>query len=273
MVSVSTNNGALTARYHAGLMSANAGKALQRLSSGERLNGSGDDAAGLAVASKMRSQIRGLHAALKNTAQGISLLQTAAEGMQTSEKMVQRIRELAVQSHNGTYTDNDRMNLQFEADSLLDQLAQNVEGTKFNDINLIDGSYERFMRVGNSNSDVIKVAIDGVGIKTSVTGDSLASGASKKVLVPSTQTLGTSAINIPEASFAASGISNPVYKASSIATGVSEDGGVSESASLLYSSLSIAVSSRASGTTSSDIRASSEAIGVSLPDRQNPTML
>ena len=129
MVSVSTNNGALTARYHAGLMSANAGKALQRLSSGERINGSGDDAAGLAVASKMRSQIRGLHAALKNTAQGISLLQTAAEGMQTSEKMVQRIRELAVQSHNGTYTDNDRMNLQFEADSLLNQLAQNVEGT------------------------------------------------------------------------------------------------------------------------------------------------
>ena len=57
MVSVSTNNGALTARYHAGLMSANAGKALQRLSSGERINGSGDDAAGLAVASKMRSQI------------------------------------------------------------------------------------------------------------------------------------------------------------------------------------------------------------------------
>ena len=135
MVSVSTNNGALTACYHAGLMSANAGKALQRLSSGERINGSGDDAAGLAVASKMRSQIRGLHAALKNTAQGISLLQTAAEGMRTSEKMVQRIRELAVQSHNGTYTDNDRMNLQFEADSLLNQLAQNAEGTQFNDIN------------------------------------------------------------------------------------------------------------------------------------------
>lgn len=138
MVFVSTNGGALTARYHARLTGANSSKAVQMLASGARINGAGDDAAGLAVASKMKSQLRGLHAAMLNTSQGISLLQTAAEGMQTAEKLVQRIRELAVQSHNGTYTDNDRMNLQFEADSLLNQLAQNVEGTKFNDINLID---------------------------------------------------------------------------------------------------------------------------------------
>ncbi|MBL6605057.1 MAG: flagellin, partial [Alphaproteobacteria bacterium] len=271
MVFVSTNGGALTARYHARLTGANSSKAVQMLASGARINGAGDDAAGLAVASKMKSQLRGLHAAMLNTSQGISLLQTAAEGMQTAEKLVQRIRELAVQSHNGTYTDNDRMNLQFEADSLLNQLTQNVEGTKFNDINLIDGSYERFMRVGNANSDVVRVAIDGVGIKTSIKGDSLASGTSTKVLVPSSQSSGTSSVNFPQTSFAASGTSELIYKATSTASGVSVDGSDNTPALLASTEVSVAASSHASGTTSVVVPATAATTGTSIPDRQNPT--
>jgi len=271
MVSVSTNGGALTARYHARLTGANSSKAVQMLASGARINGAGDDAAGLAVASKMKSQLRGLHAAMLNTSQGISLLQTAAEGMQTAEKLVQRIRELAVQSHNGTYTDNDRMNLQFEADSLLNQLTQNVEGTKFNDINLIDGSYERFMRVGNANSDVVRVAIDGVGIKTSIKGDSLASGTSTKVLVPSSQSSGTSSVNFPQTSFAASGTSELIYKATSTASGISVDGRDNTPAALASTEVSVAASSHASGTTSVVVPATAATTGTSIPDRQNPT--
>ena len=108
---------------------------MRMLFSGLRVNSAAEDAAGLAVASKMKSQIRGLHAAFKNTSDGMSLLQAAQEGMQNSMEMVQRLRELAVQSHNGTYSDKDRVNLQYEADSLLSQLQKNADNTKFNGLN------------------------------------------------------------------------------------------------------------------------------------------
>ena len=97
-------------------------RAQLRLSSGLRVNSAADDAAGLAVANKMASQLRGMNIALKNTADGISLLQAAIAGMNTSLDISQRIRELAVQSHNGVYTDDDRSNLQLEVDDLVAEL-------------------------------------------------------------------------------------------------------------------------------------------------------
>jgi len=211
VMTVSTNIGALTARYHAGLTATKSLKNTSMLSSGTRVNSAGDDAAGLAVASKMKSQIRGLHAALKNTSDGISLLQSAHEGMQSSMEMVQRLRELAVQSHSGTYTDKDRLNLQFEADSLLDQLQQNADTTKFNEVNLLDGTYESYMRVGNEDAQTVTIAIDGIGVQTSIKGESFASGSAVKILSATTQASGTSAVDFPEIALGVTAGSQPLY--------------------------------------------------------------
>ena len=93
-----------------------------RLASGLRVNSSADDAAGLAVSNKMVSQLRGMGSALKNTSDGISLIQTAIAGMQTSLEITQRLRELALQSHNGVYVSGDRSNIQSEADELIGEL-------------------------------------------------------------------------------------------------------------------------------------------------------
>ena len=140
MVNINTNTGALMAARAAQFIQRNADKAALRLSSGLRVNSSADDAAGLAVSNKMVSQLKGMGSALKNTSDGISLIQTAIAGMQTSLEISQRLRELALQSHNGVYVDGDRNNIQIEADELLGELSRIASHTKFNDINLLDGS-------------------------------------------------------------------------------------------------------------------------------------
>ena len=112
MLNINTNFGSLMAANSAKLVQRNVDSAGLRLSSGLRVNSSADDAAGLAVSNKMVSQLRGMDAALKNTTDGISLLQTAIAGMQNSLDIAQRMRELALQSHNGVYVDGDRANMQ-----------------------------------------------------------------------------------------------------------------------------------------------------------------
>ena len=107
------------------------------VASGKRINSASDDAAGLAVSNKLKSQIGGMQTAFKNTADGISLLQAALAGMQTSLDISHRLRELAVQSHNGAYTDSDRQNLQDEMLSLQGELQRIAEATTFNNINLL----------------------------------------------------------------------------------------------------------------------------------------
>ena len=164
MTVINTNTGALMAARQGQTMQSRVQTAQLRLSSGLRVNSAADDAAGLAVANKMQSQLRGMNIALKNTADGLSLLQTAIAGMQTSLDISQRLRELAVQSHNGVYTNDDRNNLQMEATTLVAELNKIATNTKFNDVNLLDGTYDRDMRVGNTNAEVVRVTIDGMGI-------------------------------------------------------------------------------------------------------------
>ena len=174
MVYINTNTGALMAARSAQFVQRNADTASLRLSSGLRVNSSADDAAGLAVSNKMVSQIRGLETALKNTSDGISLIQTAIAGMQTSLEITQRLRELALQSHNGVYVDGDRNNIQLEADELLGELTRVATHTKFNGINLLDGSYSKDIRVGNTNPEIVNVTIDGMGINKHIEGESYA---------------------------------------------------------------------------------------------------
>ena len=113
MTVINTNVGALQARTYAVRADSNVTRAMERLSSGLRINSAADDAAGLAVANKMESQIRGMNMAIRNSQDGISLVQTAESAMGEINNMVIRMK-LAVQMNNGVYTDADRSNAQLE---------------------------------------------------------------------------------------------------------------------------------------------------------------
>lgn len=116
-------------------------KNLQKLSSGYKINSAADDAAGLAISEKMRSQIRGLDQATNNANDGISLVQTAEGALNETASILQRMKELATQASNGTYqNDVDRANLQKEVDSLTSEIDRISSATNFNKINLLDGS-------------------------------------------------------------------------------------------------------------------------------------
>ncbi|MFV0441125.1 MAG: flagellin [Lachnospirales bacterium] len=115
-------------------------KASARLSSGERINSAADDAAGLAISEKMRSQIRGLDMASKNAQDGVSLVQTAEGGLAEIDNMVQRIRELTVQSANDTNTTEDRSKIDLEIQALADEIGSMADRVEFNEKKLINGS-------------------------------------------------------------------------------------------------------------------------------------
>jgi flagellin len=119
--------------------SMNTQKSLEKLSSGLKINKAGDDAAGLAISEKMRGQIRGLEMASKNSQDGISLIQTAEGALNETHSILQRMRELAVQSSNDTNTATDRTRLQEETDELAKEITRISNNTEFNTKKLLDG--------------------------------------------------------------------------------------------------------------------------------------
>jgi len=123
-------------------------KNMEKLSSGLRINRAGDDASGLAVSEKLRSQIRGLNQASTNAQNGISFIQTTEGYLQETQDILQRIRELAVQSANGIYTDEDRMYIQVEVSQLVDEVDRIASHAQFNGMNVLTG---RFARVISDN--------------------------------------------------------------------------------------------------------------------------
>ena len=118
-------------------------KSLERLSSGYRINSARDDSAGLAISEKMRTQISGLEQASRNAADGISVIQTAEGALVEVESMLQRMRELAVQSANGIYTTEDRIAIQAEINQLNEEITRISETTEFNTMTLLDGNIDR----------------------------------------------------------------------------------------------------------------------------------
>ena len=118
-------------------------KSTEKLSSGLQINRAGDNAAGLAISEKMRSQIRGLSQATKNANDGISLIQTAEGGLNETHAILQRMRELAVQASNDTNTIEDRKSIQKEIDQLKSEIDRISDTTEFNTKTLLDGSCER----------------------------------------------------------------------------------------------------------------------------------
>ena len=118
-------------------------KNMEKLSSGLRINRAGDDASGLAVSEKMRSQIRGLNQASTNAQNGISFIQTTEGYLQESQDILQRIRELAVQASNGIYTEEDRLYIQVEVSALVDEIDRIASHAQFNGMNLLTGRFGR----------------------------------------------------------------------------------------------------------------------------------
>lgn len=134
----------------------------ERLSSGLRINSAKDDAAGLSISNRLTSQIRGINQAVRNGGEGISLAQTAEGALEETTNILQRIRELAVQSANDSNNSSDRESLQAEVDQLVDELDKIAEGTNLNGINLIDGSFlDRNLQLGPKSGERLSVSIQG----------------------------------------------------------------------------------------------------------------
>ena len=140
---INHNMSAMFAQRSQGIQDLNQQKSMEKLSSGMRINRAGDDASGLAVSEKMRSQIRGLNQASTNAENGISFIQTTEGYLQETTDIVQRIRELAVQSSNGIYSDEDRMQIQVEVSSLIAEVDRIASTAQFNGMNMLTGRFAR----------------------------------------------------------------------------------------------------------------------------------
>lgn len=137
---INHNLNAMNAHRNMSTNNVNAGKSMEKLSSGLRINRAGDDAAGLAISEKMRGQIRGLDQAGRNAQDGISLIQTAEGALNETHSILQRMRELAVQASNDTNTDTDRSEIQKEINQLTSEINRIGNTTEFNTQKLIDGT-------------------------------------------------------------------------------------------------------------------------------------
>jgi flagellin len=139
-------------------------KSTEKLSSGYRINRAGDDAAGLSISEKMRSQIRGLNKASDNAEDGISLIQTAEGALNETHSILQRMNELATQAANDTNTTTDRTAIQAEITQLASEIDRIKETTQFNTMNLLDGSFtSKNLQIGALSGQTLAVSISGVG--------------------------------------------------------------------------------------------------------------
>ncbi len=157
---INTNVASLNAQRNLSSSQNSLGTTLQRLSSGLRVNSAKDDAAGLAIAERMNTQVRGMSVASRNANDAISLAQTAEGALGTIGDSLQRMRELAVQSANGTNTDKDRVSLQAEFSQLQSEITRVISGTKFNDTELFTASTAFAFQVGagtNTSTDQVTV--------------------------------------------------------------------------------------------------------------------
>lgn len=159
-LSINTNVASLNAQRNLGASQMDLNKSMQRLSSGLRINSAKDDAAGLAISDRMTSQIRGLNQAARNANDGISLAQTAEGAMQESTNLLQRMRELAVQSANASNSVADRDALQAEVNQLQSEMDRIATTTTFNGLNILDGTFTtQAFQVGANANETIDVSI------------------------------------------------------------------------------------------------------------------
>ena len=161
MTVINTNISAIRAANASNSAAKMLGTAMERLSTGKRLNSAKDDAAGLAIATSMTAQVKGMNQAIRNSNDGIALAQTAEGSLSEVTNMLQRVRELAVQSSSGTYQDaTDRAYMQTEVDELTAQIDQVITNTKFNGVVLFDASTATVtVQAGANTADTVDLAM------------------------------------------------------------------------------------------------------------------
>jgi flagellin len=176
--------------------------AMERLSSGQRINSAADDAAGLAISNRQSAQIRGLNQAVRNANDGISLIQTAEGALSESTNILQRMRELSVQSANGIYSDTDRATLNAETQQLVSELDRIADSTSFNGQKLLDGSLGNLaLQIGSQANQTIGVSVGAVDTKSlggAAGGDVIGAETTSTSLLAGLKTIngGTEALSI-----------------------------------------------------------------------------
>jgi flagellin len=140
---INHNMSAAYANRQLGITGADVGRSIEKLSSGMRINKAGDDASGLAVSEKLRSQVRGLNQAEKNIQNGVSFIQTSEGYLQETQDIIHRMRELSVQGANGIYSAEDRMQIQVEVSQLVDEINRIASHAQFNGMNILTGSFAK----------------------------------------------------------------------------------------------------------------------------------
>lgn len=228
---INTNIGSLTAQRNLNNTQADGLQALNRLSSGLRINSARDDAAGLAIATRFTAQVRGLSVAIRNANDGISLAQTAEGALGAMTDSLQRLRELALQSSNATNSDSDRQALNAEAKLLIEEIKRVSEQTNFNGRNLLDGTFDTSVQIGTNAGETVGIAINqvtvdklggGAGAGVSAVGTSAA--LSNGDLIINGVAVGASSANDDSASFA-NGSQSAIAKVAAI-NAVSDESGV-----------------------------------------------
>ena len=173
---VNTNVSSLTAQRSLAIARDDMASAMERLSSGNRINSASDDAAGLAIVQRMTAQINGLTMAVKNANDGISMTQSIEGALVEVSDMLQRLRELAIQASNDTNTGTDRGFIQEEVNLLVAELTRVSSNTRYNNQLVLDGSFaSRQLQVGTEGGEVISMSVDSVAADKlgsfSITGD------------------------------------------------------------------------------------------------------
>ena len=183
---INTNVASLTAQRNLGMSQTSLNTSIQRLSSGLRINSAKDDAAGLAISERFTSQIRGLNQAVRNAGDGISLAQTAEGALKASGDILQRVRELAVQSANASNSAGDRQALQQEVSQLVSELDRISQTTEFNGAKLLDGTFgtQQFQVGANANQTIVAATAN---LRTNQYGNNQVVGSGAAAQAASTQ--------------------------------------------------------------------------------------
>ena len=157
MTVIGTNTASLRAGNASNSANMSLQSSMERLSTGKRINSAKDDAAGLAIASSMTSQVRGMNQAIRNANDGMSMAQTAEGALSEVTNMLQRVRELSVQSASGTFSDDDRGNLQSEVDALTKQIGDIMSNSKFNGVTMFTNAASTETATATGNTKVVKI--------------------------------------------------------------------------------------------------------------------
>jgi len=259
---INTNVASLNAQRNIEKSQSSLSQSMERLSSGLRINSAKDDAAGSSIVSRLTSQIKGLDQAVRNANDGISLVQTAEGALSESGNILQRMRELAVQSANGTYTSGNRDTLNAETQQLIEELDRISSSTDFNGLNLLDGSaHEVNLQIGSQANQTITVSIGKM--------DSEALGVSESAGLGSVTRVGTAAAattsaatDVDVAMAAAATNAGSLGTGDLVINGISIDGAISASdTASAYGKSSSAIATAAAINEKSDQTGVSAVVG------------